>query len=300
MTSDLDLRGVWVPLITPFDAAGAVDTGAIERLCHDYLGAGVAGIVALGTTGESSALDAGEKRAVIDTITRVCAAAGSSVIVGTGTNNTRNTIAATEALAGVPAVAAALVVVPYYVRPSEHAIVEHMRAVAATSPVPIVVYNIPARTGRGLGAASLLELAQSPNVAGVKQAVPTLDLDTLEVLAGAPAGFSVLGGEDTLLFPLMCMGAAGTISAAAHLCTERFVAMIECGLAGKIDDGRAHAEALLPVVKAAYTEPNPAIFKGVLHAQGRIATPDVRMPLENGSDAAVQRCLEAATRAARS
>jgi len=300
MTSDLDLRGVWVPLITPFDEAGAVDTGAIERLCRDYLSAGVAGIVALGTTGEASALDAEEKRAVIDAITRACAAAGSSVIVGTGTNNTRTTIAATEALADVPAVAAALVVVPYYVRPSEHAIVAHLRAVAATSPVPIVVYNIPARTGRGLGAASLLELAATPNVAGVKQAVPTLDTDTLEVLAGAPSGFSLLGGEDTMLFPLMCMGARGTISAAAHLCTERFVAMIECGLAGKIDDGRAHAEALLPVVQAAYVEPNPAIFKGVLHAQGRIATPDVRMPLENASPAAAQRCLEAASTAARS
>ena len=103
----------------------------------------------------------------------------------------------------------------------------------------------------------------------------------------------MLGGEDTLLFPLMCMGAVGTISAAAHLCTERFVAMIECGLAGKIDDGRAHAEALLPVIRAAYVDPNPAVFKGVLHAQGRIATPDVRLPLTNASadgDPALPRC----------
>lgn len=297
MTSDLDLHGVWVPLITPFDASGAVDAAGIERLCHEYLRAGATGIVALGTTGESSALDAGEKRLVIDTISRACAAAGSRVIVGTGTNNTRTTIAATEALAGIPAVVAALVVVPYYVRPSEAAIVAHVQAAAAASPVPVVVYNIPARTGRGLGAASLLALARTPNVAGVKQAVATLDTDTLEVLAGAPAGFSVLGGEDTLLFPLMCMGAAGTISAAAHLCTERFVAMIECGLAGKIDDGRAHAEALLPVVRAAFAEPNPAVFKGVLHVQGRIATADVRMPLANASGESVQRCLDAVARA---
>ena len=103
----------------------------------------------------------------------------------------------------------------------------------------------------------------------------------------------MLGGEDTLLFPLMCMGAVGTISAAAHLCTERFVAMIECGLAGKIEDGRAHAEALLPVIRAAYVDPNPAIFKGVLHAQGRIATPDVRLPLTNGSADGIRRCLDA-------
>lgn len=293
MASDLDLRGVWVPLITPFDAHGAVDVGAIERLCHEFSSAGVSGIVALGTTGEASSLDAGEKQTVIDAVLRACTAAHTRVIVGTGSNNTDATIRATAALADTPGVIAALVVVPYYVRPSTAGIVAHFRAVAAASPVPVIVYNIPARTGRDLGAAGLLELARVPNIAGVKQAVATLDADTLEVLAGAPQGFGVLGGEDTLLFPLMCMGAVGTISAAAHLCTDRFVAMIECGLAGKIEDGRAHAEALLPVVRAAYSDPNPAIFKGVLHAQGRIATPDVRLPLTNGSAEGIRRCLDA-------
>ena len=133
----------------------------------------------------------------------------------------------------------------------------------------------------------------SRSLAGVKQAVATLDADTLRVLSEAPHGFAVLGGEDTLLFPLMCMGAVGTISAAAHLCTERFVAMIECGLAGKIEDGRAHAEALLPVIRSAYLDPNPAVFKGVLHAQGRIASPAVRLPLTNASADAITVCLDA-------
>jgi 4-hydroxy-tetrahydrodipicolinate synthase len=293
MASDLDLRGVWVPLITPFDASGAVDVPAIERLCGELLGAGVTGIVALGTTAETTALESPERKLVVDTITRVCAEAGSRVIVGTGTNNTSHTIADTEALAGLPAVVGALVVVPYYVRPSEDGILAHYRAVAEASPVPLIAYNIPSRTGRGLGAASLLELARVPNVAGVKQALATLDSDTLEVLANAPEGFSVLGGEDTLLFPLMCMGAAGTISAAAHLCTEEFVAMIECGLASKIEDGRAHAEALLPVIRAGYLDPNPAVFKGVLHAQGRIPTPDVRLPLANARESSIDACIEA-------
>ncbi|MDQ1458001.1 MAG: 4-hydroxy-tetrahydrodipicolinate synthase [Actinomycetota bacterium] len=297
MVNDLDLRGVWVPLITPFDARGAVDVGAIERLCHEFSSAGVSGIVALGTTGEATALDADEKQAVIAVVVRACTAARTRVIVGTGSNNTEATIRATAALAETSGVVGALVVVPYYVRPAISGIVAHFRAVAAASPVPVIVYNIPARTGRDLGAAGLLELAQVPNIAGVKQAVATLDADTLEVLANAPDGFGVLGGEDTLLFPLMCMGALGTISAAAHLCTERFVAMIECGLAGKIEDGRAHAEALLPVIRAAYADPNPAVFKGVLHAQGRIATPDVRLPLTNGSAGAVRNCLDAVERA---
>ncbi|MGQ0825301.1 MAG: 4-hydroxy-tetrahydrodipicolinate synthase [Actinomycetota bacterium] len=293
MTSDLDLRGVWIPLITPFDAADTVDIPAIERLCREYLAAGAAGIVALGTTGESAALDADERRAVIDACARACAASHSPLIVGTGTNNTRTTIAATEALADVPGVVAALVVVPYYVRPSEAGIVEHFEAVARTSPVPLVFYNIPARTGRALGADSMLELARTPNIAGVKQAVATLDSDTLRLLAGAPAGFAVLGGEDTLLYPLMNMGAAGTISAAAHVCTERFVTMIECGLTGKLEDGRAHAAALLPVVHSIFTEPNPAVLKGVLHAQRRIATPDLRLPMTNASRGAVDACVAA-------
>jgi len=236
---------------------------------------------------------------VVDACARVCAERDAQLIVGAGTSSTAKTVAAVAALRGTPALAAALVVVPYYVRPSEAGIVAHFEAVAQASPVPLVIYNIPARTGRNLGAAGMLHLARTPNVAGVKQAHEALDAETLEILAGAPRSFSVLGGEDTLLFPLTLMGGAGTISASAHLCTDRFVAMIECGLAGKVDDGRAHAEKLLPVVHAAFAEPNPTVFKGVLHAQGRIPTPTVRLPLVAASSSSVDRCLaavEAATR----
>jgi 4-hydroxy-tetrahydrodipicolinate synthase len=298
VASDLDLRGVWVPLVTPFGGDGAVDTAAIERLCNESLDAGVAGIVALGTTGESPALDGDEKHLVIDACARACGERGARMIVGTGTNSTRTTITATRALDGTPAVVAALVVVPYYVRPSEAGIVEHMRAVAGESPVPIVVYNIPYRTGRVLGAASLLELAHTPNVAGVKQAVGAIDADTLDLLREAPDDFHVLGGDDAFLFPTVVLGGSGGVTAAAHVCTERFVAMVECALAGKLDDGRAHHEALLPVVKAGFAEPNPAVWKGVLHAQGRIASPAVRAPMTNASTGAIDRCVAAIAAAA--
>ena len=110
-----------------------------------------------------------------------------------------------------------------------------------------------------------------------------IDVGTLRVLAEAPPGFAVLGGDDPILFPLVLLGAAGAVAASAHVCTRRFVEMIECALAGKVDDGRAHHEALLPVVQACFAEPNPAVFKGVLAAQGLIATPDVRAPLANAS-----------------
>lgn len=299
MTSDIQLQGAYVPIVTPFDTSGDVALDSVERLCHQYLDAGAAGIVALGTTGEAAALDADEKQAVIETCDSVCSERSAQLIVGAGTNNTKASVAAVESLRGVRALTAVLSVVPYYIRPSEDGIVEHFRILAKASPAPLVIYNIPYRTGRALGAASLLTLAREPNIAGVKQAVGAIDLDTLEILAGAPNGFAVLGGDDAYLFPTVLMGGAGAITAAAHLCTERFVAMIECGLAGKLDEGRAHAEALLPVVKAVFTEPNPAVIKGVLHAQGKIPTPDLRLPMTAASADATRAALAAVEQAKR-
>jgi 4-hydroxy-tetrahydrodipicolinate synthase len=295
MATDATLRGVYVPVVTPFAENGSVAIDALERLCHEYVDAGAAGIVALGTTGESTALETDEKRAVIDACSKVCAERSEQLIVGAGSNNTRTTRQAVKELAGTPALVATLIVVPYYVRPSEAGILAHFRAVAEVSPVPIVVYNIAIRTGRHLSAAGVVELAQTRQFAGVKQAATGLDLDTLELLRGTNSidEFSVLGGEDPFLFPLVLMGGAGTICASAHVCTARFVEMIECGLAGKVEEGRAHAEALLPVTQSLFAEPNPAVFKGVLHAQGRIPTPDVRLPLVNASAGAVQRALDA-------
>lgn len=297
MTADVNLRGVWVPLVTPFAADGSVDADAIKRLCNEYIDAGVAGIVALGTTGESPALDRDEKRLVIDTCAAVCAARGSALMVGTGTNSTRTTVSATNALGDIAAVNSALVVVPYYVRPSEAAIVEHFKTVAAASPVPIVLYNIPYRTGRGLGAASVLELANTPNIAGIKQSVGSLDADTLEILRDAPEGFAVLCGEDPYIAPMLLMGAQGAIAAAAHVSTDRFVAMVDCALHGKVEDSRRHAEALLEVVSAGFAEPNPAVWKAALHAQGRIATADLRAPMAGASRAATARLMTAIARA---
>jgi 4-hydroxy-tetrahydrodipicolinate synthase len=299
MTSDLDLRGVWVPLITPFTADDKVDVDAIERLTREYLGAGAVGIVALGTTAEAAALEEDEKRAVVEAVTKVCAEEGRRTIVGTGSYNTRHTIEATAALEGIPTVVGALVVVPYYVRPSEAGIVAHFKAVAAASSVPVVLYNVPYRTGRGMGADAILELANTPNIAGIKQAVGALDADTLRVLNEAPSTFGVLGGEDAVLFQIAALGGVGAIAASAHACTERVVEMIECGIAGKLDDGRAHAAALLPVVEAGFAEPNPAVWKGILHAQGRIATPNLRLPMTNASQGAVDRAMRAIDAASR-
>jgi 4-hydroxy-tetrahydrodipicolinate synthase len=282
-----------VPVITPFDENDRVDEEALERHADDILAAGAAGIVAVATTGEATALEDDERSAVISICARVCAARDAVLIVGAGTYNTRETIARHEALADVAGVRASLAVVPYYVRPSEEAIIAHFRAVAERSPVPLIVYNIPYRTGRGLGSAALLELAATDNVVGVKQAVGGIDADTLQVLADAPASFSVLGGDDAFLLPLVLMGGAGAIAASANVATDLFAAMIVAGLAGEAGGGRRAAEALLPLTIALFAEPSPAVIKAVLHAKGKIPTPHVRMPLCEASPTAREQALAA-------
>jgi 4-hydroxy-tetrahydrodipicolinate synthase len=298
MGSPVSLRGVYIPLVTPFAPDGSVALDALDRLAHEYLDAGSAGLVPLGTTGESTALDAEEKRAVVDVCSRVCVERGAQLIVGGGTNNTEVTAAGVEQLADVAGLTAAMCVVPYYVRPSQEGIVAHFTEVARRSTVPLIVYNIPSRTGRLLEAAHLLELARQPNVAGVKQATG-VDPDTMRLLADAPDDFSVLSGEDPYLFPHVLLGARGTICASAHVCTERFVALVECALAGKVEEGRAHHEALAGVVAAGFAEPNPSVWKGALHAQGRIPTADLRLPMTPASSTSVDDLLAAIDAASR-
>ena len=293
MADDLELRGVYVPLITPFAENGSVSLPAVARLCGEYLDSGASGIVALGTTGESSSLNSVEKRAVVGACAEVCIERGGQLIVGAGSNDTAATVAEVQNLAEMPGLVAALIVVPYFVRPSDAGIVAHFRVVAGASPVPLVIYNIAVRTGRNLSAAGVIEAARHPNIAGIKQAATGLDLDTLAMLAGVPDDFAVLGGEDAFLLPLVLMGGVGAIAASAHVCTERFVAMIDLGLAGDIQTARTHSEALLPVITSLFAEPNPAVVKGVLHAQGRIPTPDVRLPLLNAGKASVATSLAA-------
>lgn len=287
MPSDYRPAGLYVPVVTPFGADGRVDVAALKRLGERFLNAGAKGLVACSTTGEPSALDDAERQGTVDALAEVCRARGADLIVGAGTNDTRTTIARHEALADVAGVSASLAVVPYYIRPTEAGIVAHFQTVAERSPVPVVLYNVPYRTGRGLGASALLELAHTPNVAGLKQAVGALDADTLELLAGKPDGFAVLGGDDAYLLPTVLMGGEGAIAAAASLRTERFAAMLAAGAAGDVATGRAHAEALLPLVQALFAEPNPAVIKALLADDGVIGTPDVRAPLTNASPEAV-------------
>lgn len=277
--SSMELSGVYVPLITPFTPGGEVDTVTLDRLAREVVADGAAGIVALGTTGEPAVLEDAERRAVLDACAAVRRDTGTTLVVGAGGSGTWRSAAELAALAAWPEVDAALVPVPAFVRPTEAGVVAHMAQIAARSPVPVIVYHVPHRTARPLGVAALRELAALPGVVGMKNAVPALDADTVTLLADPPPGFAVLAGDDVMAAPMLALGAAGGIAASAHLCTGRWVAMVDAWRAGDAARARELGAPLAPLAAALFAEPNPSVIKAVLHATGRIPVPDVRLPL---------------------
>ncbi|GIG56335.1 4-hydroxy-tetrahydrodipicolinate synthase 2 [Longispora fulva] len=269
----MTLTGLYVPLITPFDTTGAVALDALEALARQVLAAGATGVVALGTTGEPAALTGPERRAVLDTVARVCRERGAALLVGA------NTPAELDALRDRPEVVAALSLVPPFTRPGEAGVLAHFRRLAGGSPVPVVIYHVPYRTGQSLSAVALRRLAALPGVVGVKYAVGGIDEDTVALMADPPAGFAVLGGDDVFVSPLLALGAHGAILASAHVATERFVELVEAWRSGDAVRARALGHRLAELAAALFAEPNPTIVKAVLHARGVIPTAGVRLPL---------------------
>jgi 4-hydroxy-tetrahydrodipicolinate synthase len=279
------LGGVHVPLITPFDTDGTLATTALRALAHELLDAGATGLVALGTTAEAATLDAGERAAVTAVVGRVCRERGAWLTVGAGSNDTRRSAEELRAL-GDTGADAALVPVPYFTRPSEAGVIAHFEALAAGSPVPLIIYNIPYRTGRTLGIDALLRLAAVPGVAGVKHAVGGIDQDTVALLGAETPGFAVLAGDDVFAPALLALGAPGAVLASAHLATERWVELARTG-------DRALGHRLAALAAALFTEPNPTVVKAVLHARGRIPTPGVRLPLLPAAGPSLETALRA-------
>jgi 4-hydroxy-tetrahydrodipicolinate synthase len=158
---------------------------------------------------------------------------------------------------------------------------------------PLIVYNIPHRTGRGLGPDSILALAELPEVIGVKQSVGALDRDTLEILRQRPPTFELLAGDDAYIAPTILMGGAGAIAAAAHVCTSTFAAMTDAALRGEVDRAVTAANLLLPVVEAGYREPSPAGWKAALHATEELASPALRRPMIEASSQSREALLRA-------
>jgi 4-hydroxy-tetrahydrodipicolinate synthase len=217
-----------------------------------------------------------------------------TVIAGAGSNDTQASAQALRELTAWPEVSAALVVVPYYTRPSEAGVVAHFSELAAASPVPLIIYNIPYRTGQTVGWRAVRRLAELPGIAGVKHAVGGIDEDTVRLLADLPDGFAVLGGDDAFVSPLLALGAAGAILASANVCTGSFAAMVRAWQDGECARARALGHGLAGLSAALFAEPNPVVIKAVLHAQGRIPSPSVRLPLLPASPAATEAALRLA------
>jgi 4-hydroxy-tetrahydrodipicolinate synthase len=288
---EASLQGLYVPLITPFTEQGDLAPDVLEKLAHAVIDDGAAGLVALGTTGESPTLTAAERRAVLDVCARVCRERGATLIAGAGSNDTASTALALRDLAAWPEVSAALTVVPYYTRPAQDGIIAHFTRVAAGSPVPVLVYNIPYRTGTSLSRETLRELATIPGIAGVKHAVGGIDHDTVLLMADPPQDFAVLAGDDVFASPLLALGAAGAILASAHLCTREFAEFVAAWRAGQAARGRHLGNRLAALSSALFAEPNPCVIKGVLYALGKIPSPAVRLPLLPASDDTVHAAM---------
>ncbi|MFE9745202.1 dihydrodipicolinate synthase family protein [Saccharothrix saharensis] len=268
----MTLTGLYVPLITPFDRSGAVALDALEALAQQALDDGARGLVALGTTGEPSSLSADEQQAVLGVVRRVCRERLAPLVVGA------NTSASLQMLCSHAEVTAALTVVPSFVRPGEAGAVAHLTRLAADSPVPLIVYDIPYRTGQYLSAAALRRLADVPGIVGLKYAAGGINADTVELFADLP-DLAILGGDDTFISPLLALGAHGGILASAHVATGEFVRLIDAWHAGDVAAARDLGGRLGRLSAALFAEPNPTVIKAVLHAQDRIPTPDVRLPL---------------------
>jgi 4-hydroxy-tetrahydrodipicolinate synthase len=289
------LAGLFVPLITPFDRHGDLDAAGLEALAHRVLDEGATGIVALGTTAEAPTLTDAERSRVLDICAAVCGGRAAPLIAGAGGNDTGRSAAALAGLAAWPQIRAALVVVPYYNRPGEDGTVAHFRALAPDSPVPLVVYNIPYRTGQRVGWAAMRRIAELPGVIGVKHSPGALDPDTIEMMADLPDGFSVLAGDCVLISPLLALGAAGAISASAHVCTARYAELIGAWKVGDVAAARSLGHRLASLSARLFAEPNPTVIKAVLHELGHIPSPAVRLPLLPARPDSVRAALAAAT-----
>lgn len=286
----MTLTGLYVPLITPFDHDGAVALDALETLAHQVLDAGATGVVALGTTGEPATLTAAEQRSVIDVTARVCREWHAPMLVGAHTPEDL------RALGERPGVAAALTVVPPFARPGEAGVLAYFTRLASGSPVPLVVYDVPHRTGQYLSAETLRRLAGVPGVAGLKYAPGGINGDTVALFATRPDGLTILGGDDLFISPLLALGADGGILASAHLATADFARLMALWRSGDVTAARTLGGRLSTLSAALFAEPNPTVIKAVLHAQGRIPTPAVRLPLlpaQPGSADMARRRLDA-------
>lgn len=281
-------EGSIVALVTPF-RNGRFDRDAYAQLIEWHVKAGTSALVACGTTGEAPTLSHDEHAEVVRATVEI-AKGRLPVVAGTGTYDTAETIARTQAAAAAGC-AAAMIVTPYYNRPTPRGLKAHFLAVADASPIPLIVYNIPSRTGTRIPPNLIVELARHPRIAALKDATGT-PADCMDVVESSP--IKVLAGDDALTLPWMAMGARGIVSVAANVVPEEMAALVREAAKGDFEAARRRHYRLLPLFRALFVESNPVPVKAALELLGRCSG-EVRLPLvaaEEATRALLRKALE--------
>lgn len=268
-------------MVTPFDQNGEVDFNATRKLVNYLIDNGTEGLVVAGTTGESPTLTVEEKVELFKVVVEVVDGR-IPVIAGTGSYNTRESIHLTK-LAERTGVDGVMLVVPYYNKPSQEGLYQHFKAIAESTALPVMLYNIPGRTGINMTVETTVRLAQLPNIVAIKDASGNLDAMS-EIIRQTPEGFSLYSGDDGVTIPVLSIGGAGIISVASHVIGNEMQTMIKHFMSGNHQKAAEMHRTLLPVMKALFAAPNPTPVKAALNLAG-VPVGGVRLPLVPLNDA---------------
>jgi 4-hydroxy-tetrahydrodipicolinate synthase len=288
-----NLRGTGVAMVTPFRKDGGVDFRALTALTEHLVKGKVEYLVVLGTTGESVTLSKDEKQAVLNCVME--ANDGRlPVVLGVGGNNTAEICKELNNL-DTTGLKAILSVSPYYNKPTQRGIYEHYRTVAGASPLPIILYNVPGRTGSNVLAETTLQLANEvPNIVAVKEASGNME-QVMRIIRDRPKGFLVISGDDALTMPMIATGADGVISVIANAFAKEFSNMVRASLAGELDKARKGHYQLFDAMQAIFAEGNPGGIKAILNHMN-LCENKLRLPLVPVSRALQTRLQELTTK----
>lgn len=269
----VQFEGIWVPMVTPF-LDGQVDFASAARLAQHLQQQGADGLIISATTGEAATLSTAEQHQLLDTVI-AAVRPNYPIAFGISGNNTAEVVKAVQAVNNKP-IAALLISAPYYVRPSQQGILQHFNAIAAASQHPIMIYNIPYRTGVNIDPQTIKALSTNPQFVAIKESASGNIEQIYQLINETPLKF--LSGEDHLIFSCCCLGGHGAISAAAHIRPDLFKKMQQHIQAGNLAAARKIDRQLRPLIKLLFVEPNPAPVKAVLAMQGLIHE-ELRLPM---------------------
>jgi 4-hydroxy-tetrahydrodipicolinate synthase len=270
-----ELIGTGTALITPFNNDHSIDFDALSRIIEQQISGGTNYFVMLGTTGESASLSNEEKNAVVSHIKKVNAGR-LPLVLGVGGNNTSSVVEQLKSL-DTKGLTAILSVSPYYNKPNQQGIIYHYTEVANASPVPVILYNVPGRTGSNMTASTQLTLAKHPNIIATKEASGNME-QVMTILKDKPADFLVISGDDALTFPILACGGSGVISVINHIFPRTFSGMVKYALQGNLMASRAAHERVLESSIAIFSDGSPGGIKTMLNEKKLCGTA-VRPPL---------------------